>query len=431
MDHAAPHPPVAAPRSHVADLSSATLEEIAESVGTPAYVYDGRAIDAGLARWLSAVPAPDRVWYAVKANSNVRLLARLAESGIGFEVASSGELARVSRAGVPPSRILYGGVPKRTDELQTALRSGLDLVMLQARHEVEQAVAQAVDLSPDDAPLRVGLRVRPGIRAGAHPSLETAVRDAKFGLIPEEVPVAWRKLSAASGLDPVLMGVHLGSGVDPLDPYERATALLLQLAREVGQEGQPVRELDLGGGLAIDYQGGPDPDPGALTSVVHGTIRTSSLPGSGRPLPVRYEPGRSIVGRSGLLLTRVLYSREEAGRPALVCDAAFSDFARFVLYGAQHRIAPVSAAAEGPPTVDVLGATCESGDVLGTARALHGVERGDLLCVHDVGAYGFTMASNYNARPRPAEVLVDGSEVTVIRRREDPADLWRGELEPG
>jgi diaminopimelate decarboxylase len=238
-------------------------------------------------------------------------------------------------------------------------------------------------------------------------------------------------LSLAAGLDPVLLGVHLGSGVDPLDPYRRATALLLELARDVERDGEPVRELDLGGGLAIDYQGGADPEPGALAAAVHDAIRESPVRVNGQPLPVRFEPGRSIVGRAGILLTRVLYTREEAGRPALVCDAAFSDFARFVLYGAQHRIEPVGAEAAGSPTVDVLGATCESGDVLGTARALHGVARGDLLRVRDVGAYGFTMASNYNARPRPAEILVDGSEVTVIRRREDPADLWRGELAPG
>jgi diaminopimelate decarboxylase len=430
VNRAAPHSP-AAPQPHAADLPAALLEEIADAVGTPSYVYDGRAIEAGLARWLAAVPAPDRIWYAAKANSNVLLLARLARGGIGFEVASAGELARVLKAGVPPSRILYGGVPKRPEELHAALDSGLDLVMLQARHEVEQAVEQAASFSPGRARARVGLRVRPGIRAGAHPALETAVRDAKFGLTPDEVPAAWSMLSRAAGLDPVLLGVHLGSGVDPLDPYRRATALLLELARDVERDGEPVRELDLGGGLAIDYQGGADPEPGALAAAVHDAIRESPVRVNGQPLPARFEPGRSIVGRAGILLTRVLYTREEAGRPALVCDAAFSDFARFVLYGAQHRIEPVSAEAAGPRTVDVLGATCESGDVLGTARALHGVARGDLLRVRDVGAYGFTMASNYNARPRPAEILVDGSEVTVIRRREDPADLWRGELAPG
>lgn len=404
--------------THAADVPAAALREIAAEFDTPCYAYDARALDEGTRRWLSAVEGPARVWYSVKANANLGLLRRLAAHGIGFEVATPGELARTFAAGVPSDRILYGGVPKRPEDLELALEAGLDLVMLQTRGEVERAVRRPLA----EGRARVGVRLRPGVRAGAHPSLETGVVEAKFGLSPEEVPEAWARLAEAPGLSAHALGVHLGSGVDGPGPYLEATDRLLEAVDEAERSATPVRELDLGGGLAVDYGGGPDPEPAALVSAVRDAIA-----GSGRALPVRWEPGRSIVGRAGLLLTRVLYTRADAHATAVICDAAFSDFGRYVLYGAQHLIEPVDGSPEGEPTVDVLGATCESGDVLGTGRRLHGVSAGDLLVVRDVGAYGFAMASNYNGRARPAEVLVDGERILPLRRRERPDDLWRGE----
>lgn len=409
--------------SHRAAPAPGLLEAIADEAGTPAYVYDARALDAGVGRWTRAAPA-DRVWYAVKANANLAVLRRLSGHGLGFEAATPGELACVRAAGVAPARIMLGGVPKRPGEVSEALRAGLDLVVLQAGEEVDEAVASAPTRAraARGSPTPVGLRVRPGIRAGAHPSLETGVPDAKFGLDPEEGLRAWRRLSETPGLEPRTLSVHLGSGVDAPGPYLRAVDLLLELAVEADRVGAPVLELDLGGGLAVDYAGTSDPEPADLVAAV-----TERL-GSGAAA-LRWEPGRSIVARMGLLLARVLYRRERKGRRAVVCDAAFTDFARPVLYGAAHGVEPVRGSPSGPAATDLLGATCESGDVLGRDLRLDGLAPGDLLVVRDTGAYGFAMASNYNGRPRPAEVLVEDGSWRVVRRREELADLWRGEVQ--
>lgn len=400
-------------------LDPSLLAEIASDQGTPVYVYDARILDAGVRRWVDAVGDPARVCYAVKANYNLGVLARLASHGIGFEASTVGEMARALAAGVPAGRIVLGGVPKSPEAVEEGVRRGLDLVVLQAAHEVEAACRAGAALA--GRPARVGLRVRPGIRAGAHPSLETGKADAKFGFGPSEVPDAWAALEACEGIVPTTLAFHLGSGLDSLEPYRGAIDVLLALARDIGTAGTPVRELDLGGGLGVAYgDEGTDLEPADLVRIVGERLR-------GTDLEVRYEPGRSIAARAGILVTRVLYRRERDGHPALVCDGGFTDFGRFSLYGAQHRIEPLRGTHEGSATVEVLGPTCESGDKLGTDRRLHGVQPGDLLAVRDVGAYGFVMASNYNARPRPAEVLLDDDGWRVIRERESLEDLWRGE----
>lgn len=412
----APAPPAVPP--HAASLSGTLLRAIADEVGTPTYVYDARAIDGGARRWIEAVGDPGRVCFAAKANSNLSVLARLERHGVGVEVATPGELARARRAGFPAERIVLGGVPKSAEAVRNGIREGVGLLVVQSGHEVQAAVAHATE--GPTGPVHVGVRVRPGIRAGAHPSLETGRADAKFGFAPREVLPVWRALAESAGLRRTTLAVHLGSGLRDLAPYEEALRLMLALADELAAAGAPVEEIDIGGGLGIDYDDGEDPDPRELVS------RVAALAGAGGPR-IRFEPGRSIVARAGILLTRVLYRRERDGSPALVCDAGYTDFARYALYGGQHRIVPVAGEESGDPTVEVLGPTCESGDVLGTGRRLHGVQPGDLLEVRDAGAYGFVMASNYNSRPRPAEVLVDGGEHRVVRRRERLDDLWRGE----
>ncbi|MGI9038024.1 MAG: diaminopimelate decarboxylase [Gemmatimonadota bacterium] len=397
------------------------LEAVAAEVGTPTYVYSGPELDRGARRWVEAAGDPARVFFAAKANTNLGILRRLCALGIGVEVATPGERARAEEAGFPAGRILLGGVPKDAATVRDAMGAGLALVVLQADHEVDAAIEAASEARPT----RVGLRVRPGIRAGAHPSLETGRTDAKFGYAPDEIPDIWRRLADAPGVTPEVLAVHLGSGIATLDPWDRALDVLLPLAERLAAEGHPVRELDLGGGLGVDYASDEDPDPRPLVAALD-----TRLAGTG--LSSRFEPGRSVMARAGVLLTRVLYRREPGGTPALVCDAGFTDFGRYALYGAQHRIEPVArnrhgGEASGPETVDVLGPTCESGDVLGTGRALHHVHPGDLLVVRDAGAYGFVMASNYNSRPRPAEVLLDAEGYEVVRRREAIEDLWRGE----
>jgi len=400
-------------------LDPELLAAIVREQGTPTYVYDARILDAGVRRWIEAVGDPSHICYAVKANYNLGVLARLASHGIGFEASTVGEMARALAAGVPAGRIVLGGVPKPAEAVAEGVRRGLDLVVLQAEHEVDAAV-QAGD-SLEGPPARVGLRVRPGIRAGAHPSLETGRADAKFGFGPSEIPAAWAALAEAKGVEPTTLAFHLGSGLDSFEPYEGAIDVLLGLSRELASAGHRVRELDLGGGLGVAYDGnGEDLEPADLVRIVRERL-------DGTDLAVRYEPGRSIAARAGTLVTRVLYRRERDGHPALVCDGGFTDFGRYSLYGAQHRIEPLEGALQGPDTVEVLGPTCESGDKLGTDRPLHGVQPGDLLAVRDVGAYGFVMASNYNARPRPAEILVDDEGWKVVRERETLEDMWRGE----
>ena len=400
-------------------LDPELLAAIVRERGTPTYVYDARVLDAGVRRWIDAVGDPSHICYAVKANYNLGVLARLATHGIGFEASTVGEVARALAAGVPAGRIVLGGVPKPPEAVAEGVRLGLDLVVLQAAHEVEAAVRAGDSL--EGSPARVGLRVRPGIRAGAHPSLETGRADAKFGFGPSEIQEAWAALDAAEGVEPTTLAFHLGSGLDSLEPYEGAIDVLLGLVQDLESSGHRVRELDVGGGLGVAYgESGADLEPADLVRIVRERL-------DGTDLAVRYEPGRSIAARAGTLVTRVLYRRERDGHPALVCDGGFTDFGRYSLYGAQHRIEPLEGPLEGPDTVEVLGPTCESGDKLGTDRPLHGVQPGDLLAVRDVGAYGFVMASNYNARPRPAEILVDDEGWKVVRERESLEDLWRGE----
>lgn len=395
------------------------LEEIAASQGTPTYIYSAHALETAARNWVNAAGDASRIFFAAKANTNLSVIHRLRGTGIGIEVATAGERARAELAGFPLDRILLGGVPKAADVVADAIGSGLALVVLQADHEVDAAIASA-----DPAhPTRIGVRVRPGIRAGAHPSLETGRTDAKFGYALPEVADVWNRLAGTPGLIPEVLAVHLGSGIDTLDPWDRALDVLLDLAGQLSTSDAPVREFDLGGGLAVDYESDLDPDPSELVRRVD-----ERLDGTG--FSSRFEPGRSILARAGSLLTRVLYRRECGGMPALICDAGFTDFIRFALYGSEHRIEPVAGSLAGPATVDVLGPTCESGDVIGTGRPLHDVQPGDLLIVRDVGAYGFVMASNYNSRPRPAEIMVEGDSFQVVRSRETLEDLWRGEPNP-
>ena len=401
------------------DFGADLLEEVADAVGTPTYVYSAPALRRAAGRWIEAAGDAGRIYFAAKANTNLGVLSTLGATGMGIEVATPGEQARAEAAGFPADRILVGGVPKTAEFVADAVRGGTALVVLQAEHEVAAAIAAATP----SRPARVGLRVRPGIRAGAHPSLETGRIDAKFGYAPAEIPAVWERLAGAEGLRPEVLAVHLGSGIDGLDPWERAVDVLLGLVDGLSESsvGPAVAELDLGGGLGVDYDSDREPDPRPLVERID-----RRLDGTG--LKSRFEPGRSITARAGVLLTRVLYRRERGGAPALVCDAGFTDFGRYALYQAQHRIEPLcGTTASGEANVDVLGPTCESGDVLGTGRALHHVSAGELMLVRDVGAYGFVMASNYNSRPRPAEVLLDDGDFTVVRRRETIEELWRGE----
>lgn len=407
--------------AHAAAIPAEVLHAIAEQVGTPAYVYDARAIDGGIGRWIDAVGDPSRISFAAKANTNLAVLARLESFGVGAEVATLGELARARKAGFELRRIVFGGVPKSADAVRDGIRLGVGMIVLQSDHEVEAVLAHAAE-SPN-GPVHVGLRVRPGIKAGAHPSLETGRTDAKFGFAPERVPAIWRRLSDDRNLVPQTLAFHLGSGLDSVAPYQQALELLLSLTASLNGSGAPVRELDVGGGLGIDYATWTDLEPADLVRNL-----TGRLAGSGAQL--RFEPGRSVVARAGLLLTRVLYLRDSRDNPAVICDAGHTDFARHALYRAQHSIVPVDGELSGDPTVEVLGPTCESGDVLGTGRRLHATRPGDLLQLRDAGAYGFVMASNYNSRPRPPEVLVEGRAWQVVRARESLEDLWRGEKIP-
>ncbi|MEJ2482757.1 MAG: diaminopimelate decarboxylase, partial [Gemmatimonadota bacterium] len=256
--------------SHAARIPPEVLHSIAAEVGTPAYIYDVGALEAGIGRWIGAVGDPARISFAAKANSNLAVLAIMERSGVGIEVATPGEFARALAAGFPETRIVFGGVPKSDTAVRAGIESGAGMIVLQSGHEVEAAIRHAPSFPGGTLP--VGLRVRPGIRAGAHPSLETGRADAKFGFAPDEVSEVWARLASVEGIAPRTLAFHLGSGLEGVDPYERAVDLMLSLVEALADTDFPVRELDVGGGLGVDYAGERDPEPERLVTALEARL---------------------------------------------------------------------------------------------------------------------------------------------------------------
>lgn len=397
------------------------LARIAEAAGTPAFVYSAglvreryRALDAALA------PVPHRVHYTLKANSNGALLRVLRELGSGVDVVSGGELHRALRAGFAGGAIIFGGVGKTDDELREALAADVALINAESEAEVRAIGRLARELGVD---ARVSIRVNPEVTVeAAHHYIKTGERGHKFGVpLDDALHVA---LVAAALPRVTLAGfdMHLGSMLTHVEPYRAGAARLAELCAAVRRAGvDTLRHLDVGGGLSVRYGDEPAIDLDDFAAAVLPVARATGL-------ELLVEPGRFIVGNAGVLLTRVLYRKHSGGREYVVVDAGMTDLIRPSYYNAYHRIEMVEAAA-GRGVLDVVGPVCETGDFLALDRAMDDPAPGDLLAVFDAGAYGSVMASNYNSRRRPAEVLVDGDRFAVVTARESYDDLVRREVD--
>jgi diaminopimelate decarboxylase len=402
------------------------LVRIAEEVGTPVYVYDAQEIGDRYRRLERAFSGiPHSVHYSVKANSTLAVLSLLRELGAGAEIVSGGELERALRAGFRSRDIVFSGVGKTPIELKAAVDAGVGLINVESLGELEALGCMAEERR--ERPVCIGIRINPDVTTDTHPYTQTGASGMKFGVPTDKVEEIVRSATKMKGLRVVSVGLHVGSQI--LDPgrYRLAARKLAELVRDLRTNGLgTLQSVDLGGGCGISYRDETPLEPAAVAEAVRPLCEETGL-------KLVLEPGRFLVGNSGLLLTRCLYRKHSGGKEFAVMDAGMNDLMRPSLYGAYHAISVIDGGPEHvePPSragsIDVVGPLCESGDFLGLDVSLGDVRPGTLLAVHDVGAYAFTMASNYNSRPRPAEVLTDGDRWAVVRERELEADLIRGE----
>jgi diaminopimelate decarboxylase len=394
------------------------LAEIAAQIGTPCYVYSRATLERHWRVFDEALGThPHLICYAVKANSSLAVLQVLARLGSGFDIVSEGELARVLRAGGDPSRIVFSGVGKRASEMHAALQAGIRCFNVESEPEL-QRLNEVAGESGDIAP--VSLRVNPDVDAGTHPYISTGLRDNKFGIDVDIALDTFRRAAGLPNLEVTGIDCHIGSQLTDITPFVDALERVLVLVDRLQEDGITLQHIDLGGGLGIQYEQQdhpPLPDAYALELLAHL---------NGRPQQLLLEPGRAIAGNAGILLTRVEYLKHTQHKNFAIVDAAMNDLQRPALYNAWHEIVPVQPREGDTTSYDVVGPVCETGDFLGKQREL-ALAGGDLLAVRSAGAYGFTMSSNYNSRPRAAEVMVDGDQLHVIRERESVDDLYRDE----
>jgi len=395
------------------------LAEIAAGAGTPVYVYSGSAISSNLAAYRRALAGtPHEIHFAVKANSSLGVLSLLARDGAGFDIVSAGELYRVVQAGGDPQRTVFSGVGKTAEEIRYALESGVGYFNCESAEELclLNEIAAGMKRSPNAA-----LRVNPDIDAKTHPYIATGLEAHKFGIPLAEAERIYRDWGSDRAVRLSGVSCHIGSQIFDTEVFEEALHTLIELAGRLSRDGLPIEHLDLGGGLGVAYR--LDEQTPAITDYAGMLARTLR----GRRLRLMIEPGRSIVGPAGVLLTKVLYRKHSTKKEFIIVDAAMNDLIRPALYQSYHEILPAHRHGEEAIVADVVGPVCETGDFLAKNRSLAPAGPGELLAVCTAGAYGFVLASNYNSRPRPAEVLVRGGRFQVIRRRETFEDLIRGE----
>ncbi|MEC4682710.1 MAG: diaminopimelate decarboxylase [Nitrospirota bacterium] len=394
------------------------VEDIVEKEGSPLYIYSRQALVERITTYQEAFRGHRTlVAYAMKANGNLGILSLLGELGAGIDVVSGGELFRARKAGIPGDRIVFAGVGKTEEEIAFALKEKILMFNVESQAELDHISAVAVRLGTK-AP--VALRVNPDVDPKTHPYISTGMKKSKFG-IPVELAVAeYQRAATLPGINIVGIHQHIGSQLTEIAPFRDAFDRLLAFYEELGKAGIRVTHLDLGGGLGIRYRNEAPPTPKDLADLVLPRIKDLDV-------TVVLEPGRSIVGNAGILVTRVLYRKQTAVKTFFIADAGMNDLLRPSLYGAHHDLLPVVDKNRTLVKGDLVGPICETGDFLATDREMPEFDAGDLIAVMSAGAYGFSMASNYNARPRPAEVLVDGDHYTVIRERETFEDMIRGE----
>lgn len=397
------------------------LREIADQVGTPCYVYSLATLRRHYRVFDGAFASiPHLVCFSVKANSNLAVLRALAREGSGFDIVSGGELFRVLEAGGDPAKVVFSGVGKSRDEITYALRSGILMFNVESPAEIDviDSVAGSLGLKA-----RVALRVNPDVDPKTHPYISTGMKKSKFGIAIQRSLEDYRRARSLPNIEVAGIDCHIGSQLTSVSPFGDALERVRALLDTLAGEGFPIRYLDMGGGLGITYKDETPPDPSQYAATLIDGLR-------GIDATLILEPGRVIVGNAGLLLTRVMYLKGTDEKNFVVVDGAMNDLIRPALYGSYQEILPVVPRPGQGFTADVVGPICESGDFFAKDRELPAVAPGDLLAVMSAGAYGFVMASNYNTRPRPAEVLVDGRTLHVVRAREALADLIRGERIP-
>ncbi len=395
-----------------------SLQRVAAEVGTPTYVY----AEATLRRHWEVVSRafagrPTLLCYSVKASSNLALLSRFASWGAGFDVVSGGELARVLRSGGKARRTVFSGVGKTRSELELALGAGVLLFNVESAEELAllDQVARALGVRAPFA-----LRVNPDVDARTHRGISTGLKTSKFGVPLAEARALYQRSRRMKGLLALGVDCHIGSQLTHVRPLAEAVGRVAALYRQLQSEGHPLGLLDVGGGLGIRYRKERPPGPEAWAKVLREATADISA-------TLVVEPGRVLVGNAGVLLTQVLYRKPGPGRRFVVVDAGMNDLLRPALYGAEHEVVPVRRRPGARLLLDVVGPVCESTDTLASGRRLVLPRQGELLAIRTAGAYGMSMASNYNGRPRPAEVLVSGRRFRLVRRRETLQDLWRGE----
>ena len=396
------------------------LSAIAERVGTPCYVYSRATLerhyqvfDEAFGEW------PHHICFAVKANGNLAVLQVLERLGAGFDIVSGGELARVLAAGGRASDVVFSGVGKSSDEIAKALTAGVRILSIESGEELERVNAVALSLG-HKAP--IGIRINPDVDPNTHPYIATGLRENKFGVPAADAPALYRKANAMAGIEVVGIGCHIGSQLTEIAPFCDAVERVLDVVDTLAQDDIVLSHLDLGGGVGIRYSDETPPDPKDYVQAILAILKRRNC-----DLAVTLEPGRAIAGNAGVLLSSVEYIKSGPEKDFVIVDAAMNDLLRPALYQAWHEVVRAD---RGPDremhTCDVVGPVCETGDFIARDRQL-AVAPGDLVAVRSVGAYGFVMASNYNTRPRPAEVMVDGDQLYVVREREQTADLFSAE----
>jgi diaminopimelate decarboxylase len=396
------------------------LDVVAQTVGTPCYVYSASAMEAGYRAFAGAFADVDAlVCYALKANGNLAVVRTFATLGAGADVVSAGELARALAAGVDPQRIVFAGVGKTEAEMAAGLEAGI--LQFNVESEPELMALDAVARGRGRrAP--VALRINPDVDANTHEKIATGRKHNKFGIPIERAPALFALARDLRGVAITGLAVHIGSQITELEPFRLAFTRLVELARALRADGYPIRELDLGGGLGVDYQGETPPPVERYAAMVKALTRDLGC-------RLVLEPGRHLVANAGVLLTRVVYVKASEGRTFVITDAAMNDLIRPTLYDAYHAIEPVAEPASGAARspVDIVGPVCETGDMFALDRPMPPMQSGDLLAIRSAGAYGAVMASTYNARPTPPEVLVRDREFAVVKPRASVAQLFADE----
>lgn len=395
-----------------------SVTELAKAHGTPLFIYSRATIER---HWhafdQAAGDRPHLVCYAVKANSNLAVLNVMARLGSGFDIVSKGELARVLEAGGDASKVVFSGVGKKSTEIAYALEKGIHCFNVESEAELDriQAVAKQLDLK---AP--ISLRVNPDVDAGTHPYISTGLKENKFGVSIDDAYKIYAKAADYSHIEVKGIDSHIGSQLTEIQPFLDALDRVLLLVDSLADKGISLSHIDVGGGLGVCYDNEQPPHPNEYAKAIATKLE-------GRDISLIYEPGRAIMANAGILVTEVEFLKTNQDRHFAIVDGAMNDLIRPSLYQAWQKIIPVKENASVPyQTYDIVGPVCETGDFLGKEREL-AIEAGDLLAIRSSGAYGFTMSSNYNSRPRAAEIMVDGENSFVVRQRETLESLWQGE----